>query len=687
MFGRDILKNNMKNGVGIMTYNNSKEVFLYEFENDNYMGATQLNPQEKVYVKNLQQEERKKLLENEKKILARRESEYIEEQKKKKNIESGLNKYTNNLYLQKSMIGFGKKITQMNQEVQETEQEKSHRIFLENIELFKKKEPFMMEKFLDLRPLNYEEDLQLVQQENNKYLGGMVRKKGDPNSYVMQGRGVLFDGKYYYAGYWDNNEPNGFFFRYNTDKVINFQGFLIKDYTIDPNKIGKVFFKNGERYEGYFYKNKMHGYGTYYFATGNSFTGRFTQGKFDGTGKYFYDNGLISEIITYQNNKVVTKGKKVREDFRDPNCFNFFNQIKSAYPGVIEHILEVPPLRDNVGDLYWTKHVFNNGDIYIGQVNNEQQLHGRCCIIYVNSRITYYVGYMKKKEFVGEGAYYDYKWKKIYEGTFEHNQKSGFGILWREDGSTYAGEFINDQPNGKGVLYFQNNSRFEGHFVNGYQNDKGYLISGDYMTKQEIVYNNGNVIEQGEIYDYRKGRYRKQFQDEFIEFENTCKKYGYEKFMNLMMNIKPTKDSYMLKKGIKEEVSGLYIGEMNTVGFKYGRGVFIDSYTNTFYVGYFVNNEKLGKGVNYYSNGKQQYIGEYRRNKPIGKGEFRYKNGEVLQGTFNSVGEGEGVFTFEDGAYWRGNFYAWTLNGNGTYYTKDGYCLGQKSYELNTPIN
>ena len=55
-------KNNMKNGVGIMTYNNSKEVFLYEFENDNYMGATQLNPQEKVYVKNLQQEERKKII-------------------------------------------------------------------------------------------------------------------------------------------------------------------------------------------------------------------------------------------------------------------------------------------------------------------------------------------------------------------------------------------------------------------------------------------------------------------------------------------------------------------------------------------------------------------------------------------------------------------------------------------------
>ena len=379
-------KNNMKNGVGIMTYHNSKDVFLYEFENDNYMGATQLNSQEIAYVKNLQQEERKKLLENEKKNLARRESQYIEQQKNKNNIESGLKNFANNLFLQKSVIGFVK-ITQMNQEVQETEQEKRHRIFLENVESFKKKEPFMMEKFMDLRPLNYEEDLQLVHQGANKYLGGMV-KKG--KSCVMQGRGVLYDGKYYYAGYWDNNEPNGFFFRYNKDKVINFQGFFLRDYTIDPSKIGKVFFRNGERYEGYFYQNKMNGFGTYYFPTGNSFTGTFNNGQFDGTGKYFYDNGLISEIITYQNNKIVSKYQKMREDYRDPNSYNFFNHIKSTYPGVLEHILEVPPLRDVKGELYWTKYVFNNNDIYIGQMDMERQFHGRCCIIYVNSRITYF---------------------------------------------------------------------------------------------------------------------------------------------------------------------------------------------------------------------------------------------------------------------------------------------------------
>ena len=66
-----------------------------------------------------------------KKILARRESQYVEQQKNKTNIESGLKNLANNLFLQKSVIGFVK-VTQMNQEVQETEQEKRHRIFLEN---------------------------------------------------------------------------------------------------------------------------------------------------------------------------------------------------------------------------------------------------------------------------------------------------------------------------------------------------------------------------------------------------------------------------------------------------------------------------------------------------------------------------------------------------------------------------
>ena len=59
-------KNNMKNGVGIMTYHSNGDIYLYEFENDNYMGSIPLNREEKEKVKNLQQEQRKRLLEKEK---------------------------------------------------------------------------------------------------------------------------------------------------------------------------------------------------------------------------------------------------------------------------------------------------------------------------------------------------------------------------------------------------------------------------------------------------------------------------------------------------------------------------------------------------------------------------------------------------------------------------------------------
>ena len=160
-------KNNKKNGVGVMKLNNSNDVFLYEFENDNYMGATLLNPEEKDKVLNLQKEEKNSLIDSMKLILQKKESEYIEEhmkkQEKEKEKESGLNKYTSNLFLQKSMIGFGIKVTQMSQQIEETPEEKYHKTYLDNVELNKKKEPFMTEKFLDVNPLDYEEDIELIE--------------------------------------------------------------------------------------------------------------------------------------------------------------------------------------------------------------------------------------------------------------------------------------------------------------------------------------------------------------------------------------------------------------------------------------------------------------------------------------------------------------------------------------------
>ena len=686
-FWEGYFKNNLKNGVGIMTYKINGDIYLYEFENDNYMGSIPLNHKEKEKLKNLQQEEMKKIIEKgkQKNIRINSDKNYNNYQLNKND---DLNNYTNKLYLQKSVFGLGVKITESKREVQESSEEKKHKKFLEQIKYYKKKEPFMLLKFLGLKPLNYEEDLDLIENDGRKYLGGVIRPNHPQNPSLREGRGVLYKENNYYVGYWKNNCPDGYFYIYNKEKLISFQGFLLNDFSINPKYKAISYYSNGERYEGYFLNNKMNGFGIQYFSDGSSFTGNFSNGKFDGTGKYFYDNGLISEYITYQNGNIVSKNYKIREDFRDQNSYNFFNTLNNSFHDVIEKLLRMPPLRDVYGELFWTKRVLNNGDIYIGQMkkNQEQELYGKCCFIYNNTRIKYFFGYMINKEFSGEGSYYDNQWKKIYEGNFEHNLKNGFGILHREDGSTYAGEFINDIPHGKGVLYFPNSTRFEGYFINGFQNDKGFLINPDKGIKQEIFYKNGNIIGQGEIYDYNRSTYKKKFKEELNEFEKNCKNAGFEKYMNLMMNIMPTKEEYLLKKGIKEEINGIYIGELNSIGFKYGRGVFINNYTKTYYLGYFINNEKHGKGTNYYSDGNIQYTGNYRRNRTSGQGEFRYKNGDILRGTFNSCGEGKGIYIFNNGNYWYGSFYAWNLNGKGFLYDKNGKNLGENIYEYNKLI-
>ena len=70
-----IFKNNMKNGIGIMLKKNG-EIFLTEYENDNFIGQTQLSNEEKQYIDNLRQKDRKKILEK-KKLDEKNRQKYI----------------------------------------------------------------------------------------------------------------------------------------------------------------------------------------------------------------------------------------------------------------------------------------------------------------------------------------------------------------------------------------------------------------------------------------------------------------------------------------------------------------------------------------------------------------------------------------------------------------------------------
>ena len=661
-------KNNCKHGVGIMTYKATNKKYLVKFDMDNYMGGKILEDEIKKELEKTKEEIKKVKEEMEKK---KGLTFNVGTFKKflSNNFENILEKLYDKRQNIKSSI-----LVQPAEEIKETPEQKKHRIFLENIEKFKKTEPFMIEQFLNLRPINnFEEDLIFVEnQKGIKYLGGI-------SNGLKKGRGGLFDGNIYHFGYFNNDKPAGYFLKYGKDKKIIFQGYLDQNYHIV--KEGKIYFPNGDKYIGSFQNDQLHGWGTYYFSKGDSWTGPFYNGKFHGVGKYFYENGLLTEYITYNQNKVVGRNNLQREDYSSPGSEKFFMNVKNYYPGVYEHLLIIPPYREAKSDLRWELYKFNEGNIYIGQLSSDNAFCGRCCFIYKDSPITYYVGYIRNQEFNGEGAYYDKDWNVVYQGKFERNKRTGFGTAVQNDKSVYYGEFSNDLPNGDGVYYFPNGSRFEGHFINGEKNDKGYLINENNTTKQEIIYKNGNVIEQGDIEECNKASYQKKIHK---EFEELYKKYPI--YVKMFMKLKPTKDTLVLVRGIKEDIDGLYIGEMNSIGFKHGRGVLLSPHGKTFYVGYFNNNMKEGHGIIYYEQNKPKYIGNFKRNKLCGKGRFYYTNGEKLEGEFNQVGEGKGIYTFADGASWKGNFYAWTLHGEGEYFSKDGVSYGIKKYHLNNYI-
>ena len=154
----------------------------------------------------------------------------------------------------------------------------------------------------------------------------------------------------------------------------------------------------------------------------------------------------------------------------------------------------------------------------------------------------------------------------------------------------------------------------------------------------------------------------------------------------MFLSLQPVCDSSVLSRGTKDFVDGLYIGEMNSIGYRHGRGVLNYPNSKCFYVGYFYNNLKEGHGIIYYEEDKPKYIGYFHNDKPFGRGKYFYENGETLEGEFNEVGEGMGLYTFANGAYWKGAFYAWTLNGTGEYYSQNAMPMGYKTYALSQLI-
>ena len=259
---------------------------------------------------------------------------------------------------------------------------------------------------------------------------------------------------------------------------------------------------------------------------------------------------------------------------------------------------------------------YAKGYTYFGETYNGKSLQGRGCLIRENDNRCH-VGYFKDGQLNGYGYTYDLEGNLKYSGSFKDGGKHGFGTYYFDENSRtydfrnqykYVGYYQNNIEEGYGVIYDRDGNRFECFFSELKVEGECYYIHHNNYSRITIKKNDSKkeIICQRvsqSIIDSLFENYNSQYKTKFLE-------------------LRETDDSKVLQRGFRFFDEGQYIGELNRIGFKHGRGILIYPYTKDYYVGYFKDNKKEGHGTIYNAEHKVLYTGNFKNDKPFGKGKY-----------------------------------------------------------------
>ena len=224
--------------------------------------------------------------------------------------------------------------------------------------------------------------------------------KRDSNTYYSFP--IKFENNNIYYGNWNESiEMDGYGIYFVNEQKVVTEGIWDKGNII----FGRIFFPNGDIYEGEMKNSVPDGVGKISFSNGESYQGDFILGEMSGNGTFIFAD-------------------------------------KTIYKGGIKN-----GIFNGEGIIKW-----NNGTIYNG--------HFLDSLLCGNGKISNiqgeeYVGNFDKNEFNGKGIYSFSNGDK-YEGNFEYGLKKGKGIYQRSD----------NLPNGEGFIYYQGN-KLKGFWRNG----------------------------------------------------------------------------------------------------------------------------------------------------------------------------------------------------------------------------
>ena len=233
-----------------------------------------------------------------------------------------------------------------------------------------------------------------------------------PNLSTFKSEPIQFKNNNVYYGNWnEKSQMEGYGVYYIKDRKVITEGVWIEGNIV----FGRIFFPNGDIYEGEMKNSVPEGKGKFLFANGENYEGDFKKGEMTGEGIFRFSD-------------------------------------KTEYKGSIEN-----GIFNGKGSMTW-----ENGTQYNGNFI-DSSLCGNGTI--TNIQKEKYEGNFDKNEFNGYGTYY-FNNGDEYEGNFEYGIKRGKGIYRRNDSVVFEGIWNDDLPNGNGVISYGGN-KLKGFWRNG----------------------------------------------------------------------------------------------------------------------------------------------------------------------------------------------------------------------------
>lgn len=154
-----------------------------------------------------------------------------------------------------------------------------------------------------------------------------------------------------------------------------------------------------------------------------------------------------------------------------------------------------------------------NGEVIFKGIFDCYPENGHVCVIVTNGgyKTAKYQGGFKNNKPHGFGKMEEEH--ETYEGEFKEGMKQGQGKLFKNNGVLkYEGHFENDELSGFGVFHYGNGMRYEGDFENNLRHGTGV----EYYFGDSVRYNgnwkNGLYDGIGQYFDQNKSYYQGSFQ-------------------------------------------------------------------------------------------------------------------------------------------------------------------------------